>query len=313
MKKIVKGVVSYNLNKNILFDKVDHGENFLILYSNTSNHKHIFQNFVKHMSNENSILFYISHKTNQLNFSFDVQKFSFNIINKDVISNLNSQLGKCFDEVEKNNKNMLLLSDWSNANLNDCEVFLPFLDNLIKRSRGLSPPGWKRKYRGISQKTPFALVNAFETSNLNGEFIQQLTGMHQRIYLLQEKLNTFFLPTISPSTETIFPKSHALPQEILEKLVKSNLELVTLLLLERNDKSGYQILKEIAQHFHCILSQGTLYPLLYQLEKENKLTKQNGKGREVIYSLSTETKKQLESRKENCLKAYQHLASFFEK
>lgn len=126
-------------------------------------------------------------------------------------------------------------------------------------------------------------------------------------------MNTFLLPTISPSFETIFPKIHALPNEILEKLVKDNLELVTLLLLQRGDKSGYQILKDIASHFHCILSQGTLYPLLYQLEKDNELVKKNGKGREVIYSLSGETRNELKARIETCLNSYQHLASFFEK
>ena len=86
-----------------------------------------------------------------------------------------------------------------------------------------------------------------------------------------------------------------------------------LLFLEDSGKSGYHILKDIAKHFHCILSQGTLYPLLYQLEKGNKIAKQNGKGREVVYTLTQEAKNELKLKKENCLKAYQHLASFFEK
>jgi DNA-binding PadR family transcriptional regulator len=160
-------------------------------------------------------------------------------------------------------------------------------------------------------KTPFTLVNAFRLPNLNDDFIQRLLQLHQIVYLLEEKRNTFLLPMISPATEMISPKFHVLPQEILEKLVKDNLELVVLLFLEEDGKSGYRILKDIASQFHCILSQGTLYPLLYRLEKEKKLLKQNGKGREVIYRLSEETEKQLEFRKKTCLKAYQHLGSFF--
>ena len=152
-----------------------------------------------------------------------------------------------------------------------------------------------------------------KTTNLDNELIQELIRIHKRVYLLQENLSTFLLPTISPSTETIFPKHHTLPQRALERLVNDNLELVTLLFLEESSKSGYQILKDIAKHFHCILSQGTLYPLLYQLEKGNKITKQIGKGREVVYSLTDETKNELKSRKETVLKSYQHLASFFEK
>ena len=136
--------------------------------------------------------------------------------------------------------------------------------------------------------------------------------MHERVYLLEENQNTFLLPTISPYNDIIFPKFHILENGVLEKLVKDNLELVVLLLLESGNKSGYQILKEIASHFHCILSQGTLYPLLYKFEKENKITKKNGNGREIIYTLTQETKDELKRTKEDCLRAYQHLAGFFD-
>jgi len=211
----------------------------------------------------------------------------------------------------------LLIGRWRarrGGGVDKCEIFIPFLENLIKKSQGLNPPGWKRKYRGIKTKTPFTLVNAFALTNLNDNFIQRILQLHQRTYILEEKRNTFLLPTVSPSTETILPnKFNILPREVLENLVKDNLELIVLLFLEEEGKSGYQVLKDIASHFKCILSQGTLYPLLYQLEKEDKIIKQNGKGREVIYSLPEETEKQLELKKETCLKSYQYLASFFEK
>ena len=244
---------------------------------------------------------------------FDVRNYFFNVISDNIIQDLKKQLDKHFSEMEKSNNTMLVIADWSNANLSNCETFLPFLESLIKKSQGITPPGWKRRYKDVKQKTPFTLINAFETSNLDDKFTQQVIQMHQRVYLLQENINTFLLPTISPSFETIFPKSHVMPNEVLEKLAKDNLELVTLLLLQDGDKSGYQILKDVASHFHCILSQGTLYPLLYQLEKDNKLAKKNGKGREIIYSLSDETKNELKARIETCLKSYQHLASFFGK
>lgn len=312
MDRIYKGTICYNLGENILFDKIEHGENFLILYSNTNAHKQIFQNFMRQIKDKNSIAFFVSHSKDELNSSSYVRKFIFNNINEQVIQDLRSQLDECFREVEENSKTMLLIADWSNADLSGCETFLPFLKEIIKKSQGLNPPRWKRKYRGIQYKTPFFLINAFEAAGLDGEFTQELAKMHKRVYLLQENLNTFLLPAISPLQETIFPKHHVLPQKLLEKLVKENLELVMLLFLEDGDKSGYQILKDIAKHFHCILSQGTLYPLLYKLEKEKKITKLNGKGREVVYSLSEEAKNELKSKKENCLKGYQHLASFFE-
>lgn len=313
MVKVAKEVISYNLGRNILFDKVNYGENILILYQNTINSQQMFKNTIKQMTNDDTFLFHISHNSNKLNYNSKIQNFNFNVINEEVIHKLKSQLDNCFQKREKENKRMVLLSDWSKANLNDCSIFFPFLEELIKKSQDPSPAGWKRKYKNkIKIKTPVLLLNAFETSNLRDDFIQQLISLHQRVYLLQENTNTFLLPSFSPSVETIFPKSHVLPQELLEKVVKDNLELITLLFLEKMPQSGYQILKNIAQHFHCILSQGTLYPLLYKLEKKNEINKQNGNGREVIYSLTSQTQKDLQSKKEVQLSAYQHLASFFE-
>ncbi len=265
------------------------------------------------MANNHSLLFYLAHTSNQLYSNSENRNIQFNVINEETLHQIKSQLEQGFREREKNNQEMVLISDWSKANVQNCPLFLPFLEELIKKSRGLSPAGWKRKYRDtMKTKTPFLLINAFETTKLEGDFIQHLISLHQRVYLLQGNVSTFSLPNLSPSLETIFPKSRVLPQEVLEKLTKNNLELITLFFLERNDKSGYQILKDIAHHFHCILSQGTLYPLLYQLEKQNRIVKRNGKGREVVYSLTPETRNQLKSEQETALQAYQHLASFFE-
>lgn len=305
--------VLYNTGNNILFDKINPGENFLILYNNTNNHKQIFRNFIKQMANNNSVLFYVAHRTNDLTFDYDVQKFSFNIISENVINDLKEQLDKRFKEIKKNGKDLLLIADWSKANLDDCNIFIPLLEHLIKKSQELNIHGWENKYKKnkkIVQKNHFILVNAFETTKLNTDFFQKILSLHKRVYFLQENFNAFLLPTILPSSETLFPKYQVLPMEILEKLVKNNLELIILAFLEKGSKSGYQILKDIANQFHCVLSQGTLYPLLYQLEKKNKITKQKGKGKEVIYTLNQETKDYFKSKKETCLKSYEHLANF---
>ncbi len=298
----------YDTGNNVLFDKISLGENFLILYNNTTKHRQIFRNFIKQKANNNTLLFYVSHKTNELAFDCDVQKFSFNVISENVINDLKGQLDKCFKEAIKNNKNLLLISDWSKASLDGCNLFIPFLEDLIKKSQGLNIPRWKSNKKAI--KPHFMIINAFETTKLNPDFFQQILSLHKRVYFLQENLNAFLLPTILTVSETLFPKYQVLPREVLEKLVKNNLELIILTFLEKGSKSGYQILKEIANQFHCVLSQGTLYPLLYQLEKKNKITKQKGKGKEVLYTLNQETKDYLKSKKETCLKSYEHLANF---
>lgn len=305
-----RGIISYNLDKNILFDKLNNGENILVLYNSGTDYKWIFQKFAQQIVNDGSTPLYVFHNTNKINFGFNVQNSSFNIINENVIHKLKANFDKYINRMEKHGKNMLLLSDWSKGNLSNCEIFIPFLEDYIKKSQCLSPT-WKRNYKQPRHKIPLTSINAFEIKNLNEKFIKDLIKLHQRVCLIQENTNTFLLPTISPSLETIFPKFHVLPQNVLEKLAKDNLAFITLLFLERGNKSGYQILKDIANHFHCILSQGTLYPLLYKLEKENKIIKQNGKGREILYSLTKKSKEDLQSKKEILLNSYQHLASFF--
>ncbi len=136
--------------------------------------------------------------------------------------------------------------------------------------------------------------------------------LHERVYLFQENSSIIDLPAISSSTESIFPKKHALPASILQKLVKDNLELICLLFLEKNPQSGYQLIKNLAQHFHVVLSQGTLYPMLYNMEKKGEIMATKGKGREMIYELSLQAKNEMEGKKQQSMQGYQHLASFFE-
>ncbi len=306
--RLLKKSVLYNTGNNVLFDKIDPGENFLILYSNTESHKKIFLNFINQMEKD-SIIFYISHIANKLELSPEIRTYSFNIISETIINDLKDQLDKCFADARKNNKNLLLISDWSNTNLSNCDIFIPFLKDLIKESQSLNSNKW-RKYK---KTIPCMIIDAFETTRLNTDLFKQILSLHKRVFFLQEKINAFLLPALLASSNTFSPKYYVLPQAVLEKLVKDNLEILALILLEKDSKSGYQILKDIASHFHCILSQGTLYPLLYQLEKENKIIKKKGKGREVIYTLTGETREDLKSRKETYLKSYEHLANFLNK
>ena len=193
------------------------------------------------------------------------------------------------------------------------DIFLPFLEDIAKILKAPTPEKWKRKYGEalLQQKTTF--INSFETAQLDPLAINGLMPIHERAYLFQENSSIFTLPAISPSAETIFPKRYALPATMFEKLVKDNLELLCLIFLEKKSQSGYQLLKNLAQHFHTILSQGTLYPMLYNLEKSGKITATKGKGRETIYELSSQTKNgQLSEKKRLLMQGWQHLASFFE-
>lgn len=88
-----------------------------------------------------------------------------------------------------------------------------------------------------------------------------------------------------------------------ETILKSNLEFFILLILEMGERSGHQVMREIAKEFHYFLPQSTFYPLLGELEKGEKLNKRDGKGRERLLSLTPDAAEGLKTRKRDFLDA----------
>lgn len=54
----------------------------------------------------------------------------------------------------------------------------------------------------------------------------------------------------------------------LEEFVKRHLETIVLSLPRERQMCGYDIIKSIHRKYHTPLSQGTVYPLLYDMEDE---------------------------------------------
>jgi len=310
------GTISYNLNENILFDNFEFGNSFLLFYQKDTKTPHsIYNKFIQQFPKDKSIVFRVCRKTDSFKPDFGIREFSFNLLDKSILHQIQKKLNVCYKEVEEKYKSLLLIFDWGGwikeyDNVPQ-EIFLSFLRNILKKAQGVSPPGWKRKYKTSQKKYPMLIVNSFVPDKLENDFLNELVSLHKRIYLFQKNDSLLSFPGVSPHQETIFPQKHTLPPEILEKIVKGNLEILCLVFLEENNQSGYQILKNIANHFHCILSQGTLYPVLYSLEKQGKIIASNGKGREKIYTLSQKEKEELKNKKQELLQGFQHLASFF--
>ncbi len=309
------GTLSYNLNGNILFDNFKFGDSFLLFYQeDTKTVQSVYNKFIQQFPQDNSIILHVCRKSNSFALDSKIKEFSFNLLDESTLHQIQKELNRCYKEVEEKGKSLLLILDWGFLTKYDSiskEIFLSFLRNILKKGQGVSPPGWKRKYKTTQTKYPILIINSFMPDKLETEFLNEIISSHKRVYLFQKNDSLLSFPGISPYQETIFPQIHILPPEILEKLVKDNLEILCLVFLEKDNQSGYSILKNIANHFHCILSQGTLYPVLYSLEEQGKIVASNGKGREKIYTLSQKGKKELENKKQQLLQGFQHLASFF--
>ena len=79
---------------------------------------------------------------------------------------------------------------------------------------------------------------------------------------------------------------------MFERHVKAFLDLLVLALLEDKPRCGYDILAIIHRKFNVLLSPGTLYPLLYALEKQGFI-KSQAQSRRKDYVISKKGSKML--------------------
>ena len=83
-----------------------------------------------------------------------------------------------------------------------------------------------------------------------------------------------------------------------EDIVKKHIEITVLSILSDRPMSGYDIIKEIFARYDFLVSQGTIYSLLYTLKDEGTLVVGFAKGdmREKIYSCTKEGKHDVDKR-----------------
>jgi DNA-binding PadR family transcriptional regulator len=82
--------------------------------------------------------------------------------------------------------------------------------------------------------------------------------------------------------------------ELNEKIIKSFLDLIVLAELQIQQLDGYTIIKLIHTRHHLLLSSGTVYSLLYSLER-HELIQGEWKERKRIYSLTEKGKQNIET------------------
>jgi DNA-binding PadR family transcriptional regulator len=80
---------------------------------------------------------------------------------------------------------------------------------------------------------------------------------------------------------------------VQEKCVKDYLSLIILLKLRGGDLSGYSLMNYVHKQFGVLLSPGTIYPVLYQLERDGLVTSKE-QDRRRVYSVTIGGRRQSE-------------------
>jgi DNA-binding PadR family transcriptional regulator len=100
-----------------------------------------------------------------------------------------------------------------------------------------------------------------------------------------------------------------------EDIVKNHLEIIVLSMLSDRPMSGYNLIKEIFARYNVLISQGTIYSLLYTLKDEGILQAGFRKKdlREKIYSCTQEGKQGVDERIAEYIEADEYVLNSIKK
>lgn len=303
-------------NSHVILNKIENGDSSLFLYEDCINVKDIFLSFLEKELRNKSVGLYAYESVNGNNTQkLIAQKdyFTFPFIPNvsfPSVAKFQQKFREVSNLAEKKNSPLRVVVDWGNIR-NYCSNegdIIECVQKIIEKASEKIPRPWKRKSKDIKQKNfPIVFINAFSLASISGELLDRLLEMHKRVVLLTKNEVMTSLPGFSLVGSFNEPANEALPEEVIEQVIKRNLEIVTLSILEKGPMSGYSLIKEISSQFHILLSQGTVYPLLYSLQKEGILSIKNGVGREKIYELTEKGKEYTKKNLAHFRRAYSFL------
>lgn len=172
---------------------------------------------------------------------------------------------------------------------------------------------WTRpKYKSHTKTTePFPLTGiiAFSAGSLDDGTIKNLFRLHNPIVISTE--NEHMISSLNfHSGESAEDLSliETLPRQTLARFVKRHLETIVLSMLQRGPMCGYDAIKLLCQRYHTFLSQGTVYPLFYSLQRRSLVkVVDGGSPRSKVYSLTEEGKGVAEGRINDFISAQRYL------
>jgi DNA-binding PadR family transcriptional regulator len=159
----------------------------------------------------------------------------------------------------------------------------------------------REKYLTKSCKDCFILCT-YDIGGLSPDLVKQLVASHEKLVLTTSDTTMLAAESLDRA---------GLPAESVQRFVKDELESIVLALTLREPMCGTDIIKTIHSKFNVLLSPGTIYPLLHDLEKKGLL--------KCEYGVKTKTYKPMEGAEEKIrgmleehLKASRFLSRFLQ-
>ncbi|WP_456475140.1 helix-turn-helix transcriptional regulator [Candidatus Pyrohabitans sp.] len=128
----------------------------------------------------------------------------------------------------------------------------------------------EKKLHSTNGEVPVASISSYNMNFLRQEAVNSLTRLHDRVMITTEKGETSIAFFQQPKPVHI-PRIEVISSKMMEQNVKKSLKIIILSLLKQQPMCGFDIIKSLVHNFNVLLSQGTVYPILYSLEKEGYL------------------------------------------
>jgi len=138
----------------------------------------------------------------------------------------------------------------------------------------------REKYLTESCKHCFILCT-YDIGGLSPDLVKQLVASHDKLVLTTSDTTMLAAESLDQA---------GLPAESVQRFVKDELESIVLALVLREPMCGTDIIKTIHSKFNVLLSPGTIYPLLHDLEKKGLL--------KCEYGVKTKTYRPMEDAEE---------------
>ena len=114
---------------------------------------------------------------------------------------------------------------------------------------------------------PLSTLMAFNAAGIDQRVVNKLIKLHDRAMLSTRNETCVTFSQLSRTRELDTPPSvDVITTESMEQAIKKSLDIIVLALLQQRPMCGFDIIKTIVQNFSVLLSQGTVYPILYSLK-----------------------------------------------
>ncbi|MBI3412511.1 MAG: PadR family transcriptional regulator [Candidatus Aenigmarchaeota archaeon] len=275
----------------IISNKLGWGDRLLLLYGDNVDPCPVFQSFVNNgLADGNLCLYAFDATSNKLFLGEGGEGPNLRAVplrkhGPDLLEKFYNNLRTITTRINAGEHNGLrilidfgkIINSSNSTDIIDCEreILRKTKQSSRMMKKSWSKLGFKRYKNAFKEKFPIIALTAYNITSIDNESIETLIGLHDKIVVSEQNKFIALLPNFTGNREISVKNSlDIISKEAVEEFVKKNLESIILAMLYGKAMCGYDMIKIISMRYHTFVTQGTVYSILYSLEKGGILKKE---------------------------------------